>query len=72
MHVRSIIEAELEWKAEDFALWAFGEDYKTLDRLAMMNAWNEKHSDKLQLAGDGEIKQDLMKMIKIYRDSCDY
>jgi len=54
---------------EAFALWAFGPDYKSLPYSPkFMDAWNERHSDKLMLKRFGEISNDIEKMVEIWKN----
>lgn len=52
---------ELKGLIPEFDLWAFGPGpfENALDR---MNAWNERHGDKLMLDPNGNIFEDLCKM----------
>lgn len=63
-----VIDLTSEEEAERFGLWAFGEEYKVLDgSLRFMAAWNENHSDLLELKSDGYIEIDLPKMVDLWR-----
>ena len=58
-----------EEELEDFALWAFGENFQELDHsLKFMEAWNEIHGDDFLLRQDGVIEFDVPKMIQMWRD----
>jgi len=51
-----------------FKCWAFGDDYDDNQvPLIFMHAWNLRHSDKLELHEDGDIYEDLVKMVEIYK-----
>ena len=54
-------------KAEEFALWAFGEGFEELYPLELMNAWNTRYSDKLLLKGDNNMRTDINQMIEIWK-----
>ncbi len=53
--------------ADYFALWAFGKDHGDQDPLILMKRWNRKHKNKLLLKGSGDVKEDLLKMIEIWK-----
>lgn len=57
---------------EAFGLWAFGPEYELLHGMnKFMDAWNERHFDKLILNGSGEVAQDIKKMVDIWkRETC--
>ena len=65
--LRDIIEHHLgKEHSEDFAEWAFGEDYMILiGSLAFMRKWNTLHGNDLRLSGDGSVEDDVKKMIKM-------
>ena len=72
VHPRDIIESILypeNIKSEDFACWAFGEKYKTINFNSEepVLAWNELHGDILKLYSYGSPEKDLKKMIDIWR-----
>lgn len=56
---------------EEFALWAFGEDYTCIaGSINFMKAWNERHSDKLNLLNDGHMSKDIEKMVDVWKCHC--
>lgn len=55
-----------------FGEWAFGPEYQSLHhQLNFMKAWNERHSDKLELKAFGLLTEDIPKMIQIWREEKD-
>lgn len=57
-----------ESSADEFAAWAFGEDFRELDSgIAFMEAWNRLHGDKLMLRGDNCIEDDAPKMVQLWK-----
>lgn len=68
--VRWVIELLLDSdpkKVEEFAKFAWGEDYKEMNfPKEAVPRWNERHSDKLELHMSGNPLQDIKKMIKIW------
>ena len=57
-------------KCEEFARWAFGENYLVLcGRMSFLDAWNELHGELLMLHGDGHPSKDIPKMIDLWRKS---
>jgi hypothetical protein len=69
MHQRSIIENFLSEKdAEEFAEWAFGENFREILRPDLVLAWNNLHSHQLILSSDGRPSEDIPKMIEIWRN----
>lgn len=56
-------------KAEEFAEWAFGEDYKEYDRsYDFLKAWNILHGKELMLEGHGVPSEDMPKMIELWKN----
>lgn len=53
---------------QEFLRWAFGYMPKFEACIEDMNAWNERHGDKLMLKPDSDPRDDLPKMIKIWRE----
>jgi hypothetical protein len=50
-------------------LWCFGEEYKELDEpLKYMKAWNILHGEKLMLTRNGQISEDVPKMIDLWKE----
>lgn len=55
---------------DKFALWAFGEGYKDLDRTQMfMEAWNERHIASLELSPIGSPEHDIKHMIRLWKEN---
>lgn len=52
--------------AREFALWAFGDDYESIDLRDVPYRWNLLHSDKLVLFKEGDAKKDTHEMMKIW------
>lgn len=67
MMVRNYIEHLIGDQAETFAKWAFGPDFKKIYSSEMPEAWNKLHEDKLKLFMGGRIKEDIPKMIEIWK-----
>jgi hypothetical protein len=62
------IELVGENKADEFALWAFGERYSEIngtDKFA--DAWNERHSDIFTINQANPIVHDMIKMTKLWK-----
>lgn len=58
-----------EKEEHDFFMWGFGyiPDYGPC--IEDMNAWNSRHGDKLMLQPDSDPRDDLPKMIKLWREN---
>lgn len=70
MHHRYIIEHYLnEKESEEFAEWAFGENYKGLIRNELVFAWNQRHYEKMRISIAGNALEDIPKMIEIWKSS---
>lgn len=55
-------------EAEQFGIWAFGPSYKMIiSGLDLLNAWNDRHSDKLKLDHAGEVLVDIEKMVNLWQ-----
>ncbi len=68
--MKTYVESRLEEgeDAEEFAAWAFGEDYNSLrGGPKFVDAWNERHGDILKLEVYESIHLSLYIMIKIWR-----
>ena len=67
-NVVELIKPMPEGKADEFALWAFGEKFLELeDAINFMHAWNELHGDIYRLTGDGCIEFDLAIMVEMWK-----
>jgi hypothetical protein len=69
MGLRDFVEMQMQEdeSSGEFALWAFGEDYKNYIMKGFLNAWNERH--ELQLKTDGTIYEDVNDMVASWRKS---
>ncbi len=56
---------------DDFAFWAFGENYFTFDNLEFIQAWNTIHGKELRFYRPRQIREDTLKMVEHWRDSMD-
>lgn len=57
-------------EVEEFACWAFGDEYFVIKTSkAFLNAWNSLHQDALYLKSDGVVKDDIQKMVQLWKDS---
>lgn len=66
--VREFVASKIgEKDADRFALWAFGEDFGSLNPLQLMKRWNRRHKNLLLLKGSNDAKTDLLKMIEIWK-----
>lgn len=56
---------------DGFGEWAFGDEWWDFilhnDSRLLMQAWNELHGDELLLHPDGEVENDLKKMIALFK-----
>ena len=56
-------------KVDDFALWAFGEDYVDFkDMITFADAWNQRHSHLLKIDHSSPIVYDMIKMTELWSD----
>lgn len=72
MNIRGIIEDYLsDEEAEEFAFFAFGESYKiiNLDSIDPLILWNLKHGDLLKLDPRNSPRDDIPKMIEIWKNN---
>jgi hypothetical protein len=66
-HHRDIIESYLPERHVDiFAEWAFGPDFREIERKNLTKAWNSLHGDKMILIDEGKPLEDIPKMIKLW------
>lgn len=72
-HPRDIIEKLIgHQQAEIFAEWAWGENYRSM--VFTQNAvawWNERHGDKLEIHANNRPKDDIPKMIELWKKEKD-
>lgn len=57
-------------QVEEFFAWAFGDDWRTLDKdaIKMLKAWNSLHYNLLHLKPDGNIVEDLNRMVAFWKE----
>jgi len=69
MCLRDVVENYLnQEQAEEFAFWAFGNDFKNFSHQEVfLEKWNELHGDLLFIYGYGMINEDIPKMIQIWQ-----
>lgn len=60
-----------EQETEEFGIWAFGDTRSLCDALEFMNAWNQRHGDKLMLHSDGCIYSDSVAILELWRETCE-
>lgn len=54
---------------DEFCLWAFGENNKSLCQgLDFMNAWNDLHGEELLLHEDSSVDEDILKMMSLWKE----
>jgi hypothetical protein len=58
-----------EGQMDEFALWAFGENYEKMTPMDCLKAWNSRHSDKLKLTLESKISKDAPKMVELWKKS---
>lgn len=51
---------------EDFAEWAFGEKYRSMDCQEMLDSWNALHGNLVKFNGDGRIVNDVETMVEVW------
>jgi hypothetical protein len=63
------IELVGEEDADSFALWAFGKDYKALNKpKRFADAWNERHGDLHQIDLSSPILKDMVIITDLWRN----
>ncbi len=65
--IRDIVEDQIGDRAEEFAEWAFGEDYATNLQYNLFLEWNNRHSHFMLLKGGSKPSDDIPKMIEIWK-----
>lgn len=53
---------------DEFALWAFGNDYKELQGISFIEKWNELHEEYLKLFPGGLVYEDTRKMVDLWKE----
>lgn len=69
MSPRSAIEACLlgnQKKIHDFASWAFGDDYREMDNMDLLNNWNKLHGSQYTLSETEEVWPSCKKMVELW------
>ena len=64
-------EIEFHLSSDDavkFAEWAVGLDFRNITQQDWPDRWNNRHKDLFQISGSGNPKQDLIKMIEIWKN----
>ena len=51
------------------ANWAFGEGYQFVPQNLLVEEWNKLHGDLFILRGDGELNEDIQRIIKDWKAS---
>lgn len=66
--IRNIASKHLpDHELEDFAFWAFGDDYMTFDKTeGFVNAWNKHHKDIYKIDMSNEISYDIGIMCELW------
>jgi len=55
-------------ETDEFALWAFGENYMEKFSKELIWAWNERHAKKLRISLGGTLEEDIPKMIELWKN----
>ncbi len=67
--LRDIVDKFLpEDQIDDFAAWAFGEDYNNLKVEEFAHAWNQRHKDIYEVNIANTIVHDVAKMTTYYKN----
>ena len=71
-HIRDIIEYHIGQDSEKFAEWAFGKDFRIGSfQYDAHVRWNKIHGDKLLLSDSGNPLEDIISMIKLWKERDD-
>ncbi len=62
-----VLEYLTDEEAEEFGLWAFGNDFKHICTLELMKRWNSLHGSKYLLSGDILISASIPYMIELWK-----
>ena len=55
---------------DDFGLWAFGDSLSHFSHgIEFMEAWNKLHGDDFTLSPEGYIEEDILEMVRMWRDA---
>lgn len=58
-----------ENECDDFADWAFGAHYEEYKRSKdLISSWNFRHSEKYRVYPYGKISEDIVEMVKIWKE----
>lgn len=52
---------------DDFALWAFGEDYQSIVLSELYKRWNELHGECYEINPKSSPKNDAIHMVELWR-----
>lgn len=69
-HIKDIIDYYLEDDPidfEDFIEWAAGKGWRAIAPSNLWKAWNDLHSDLLELSTEGNPYDDIPKMIDLWK-----
>lgn len=71
INVRDLITMRVgKERAEEFAEWAWGKDFKTMNfSTDAVRKWNKRHGKKLRIDPANEVVDDLSKMIDLWEES---
>lgn len=71
LNVRDILEVSLgsTEKAEEFAKWAWGEDFRSMGfQTDAVRLWNTLHGKSFKIKGSNSIVEDLKRMIALWKE----
>lgn len=66
-NLRDLVEVACPGQSEEFAIWAWGKDYKDIILNDLVEVWNELHGEQLFLEGDGLPSRDIPKMVQLWK-----
>ena len=68
VHFREIVESFIPHpESEEFAKWAWGDEYKEIVTEQLPEHWNHIHGDELMLHAAGRVWEDIPLMIELWR-----
>lgn len=67
LSMRDIVVEQIGDRAEEFAEWAFGENYNITLQSNLFLEWNNRHSHHMVLKGGSRPVDDIPKMIEIWK-----